>query len=285
MAASCSVVRPGHRYQLLRALTYGLTLAAAVAIPALHWVKFDIPAGVYYLGGDPAPTLKVVKAFLLLGVGTALTILGSTYPLGRMFCGWSCPGGQLARLARWLHHGWGKRHRLLRHPLAAAVAFGGALICLNWFTHLSVLWETGQPGFVGAWRWAAGLTVLFYIEGLWLGFFWCERICPYGWYLGIMAQDNRLRIAFVDPEEVCGGCAACAKACPVELDPRAADFPADKCLTCGTCLDTCDAIFARRDGAPPLGWAHRMRSAAQTAEAACAADGNKKEDAKLRVQR
>ena len=73
-----------------------------------------------------------------------------------------------------------------------------------------------------------------------------------------MAQDNRLRIAFADPEEVCGGCAACAKACPVELDPRADDFPADKCLTCGTCLDTCDAIFARRDTTPPLGWAHRI---------------------------
>ena len=27
MALSCSVVRPGHRYQLLRGLTYGLTLA------------------------------------------------------------------------------------------------------------------------------------------------------------------------------------------------------------------------------------------------------------------
>ena len=258
MAATCSVVPPGHRYQLLRGLTYGLSLAVAIAVPTLHWVKLDIPAGVYYLGGEPAPLLKVVRALFLVAAGSALTILGSTYPFGRMFCGWSCPGGQLARLARWLHHGWGKRHRILRHPLAATVAFGGALICLNWFTHLSVLWEVGQPGFIGAWWWAGGLTVLFYIEGLWLGFFWCERICPYGWYLGIMAQSNRLRIAFSDPDDVCGGCAACAKACPVELDPRADDFPADKCLTCGTCLDTCDAIFARRDGTPPLGWAHRI---------------------------
>ncbi|RMF86231.1 MAG: 4Fe-4S binding protein [Nitrospirae bacterium] len=258
MAATCSVARPGHRYQALRALTYGVTLLVAIAIPTLHWVKLDIPGHTYYLWGEPVPVLRAVKAFMLLTVSVLLLVLGSTYPFGRMFCGWSCPGGQLARLARWLHHGWGRRHRLLRHPVALAVAFAFALIAVNWFTHLSVLWHPGEAGFAGAWGWTAGLTAVFYVEGLWLGFFWCERICPYGWYLGIMAQRNRLRVVFHDPEGLCGECAACAKACPVELDPRAPDFPAERCLTCGTCLDACDAIFARREGTPPLGWAHRL---------------------------
>ena len=258
MPASCSAVGAGHRYQILRFTTYGLTVLAMFLVPGLHLIKFDMPAGVSSLWGEPAPALRVIQVFLNFTLITLLVILGSTYPFGRMFCGWSCPGGQMARLSRWLRKGWGKRRPVSRQLIAGATGFLFALLALNWFTHLGILWEWGQPGFTGAWLWAGGLTALFYVEVAFVGFFWCEKLCPYGWYLGIMAQKNRLRIAFHNVGETCGECAACAKACPVELDPRAPDFEPDRCLTCGTCLDTCAAIFTKREGVQPLNWAHRF---------------------------
>jgi len=258
MPANCPTVGAGHRYQILRFTTYGVTILAMFLVPGLRLIKFDIPADTYYLWGEPARALQVIQAFLYFTLATLLVILWSTFPFGRMFCGWSCPGGQMARLSRWLRRGWGKRRPVSRHLIAVATGFGFALLALNWFTHLGILWERGQPGFVDAWLWTGALTAVFYGEVAFVGFFWCEKLCPYGWYLGIMAQKNRLRIAFHNVDEACGECAACAKACPVELDPRAADFEPDRCLTCGTCLDTCAAIFTVREGTQPLNWAHRF---------------------------
>lgn len=254
----CPEIPPGRRYQILRMITYGLTLALILVVPGLKLIKFDIPAGVYYLWGEPAPTLRVIQAFLYFTLVTLLVVLWSTFPFGRMFCGWSCPGGQLARLSLWLNKGWGKRRPVSRHAISLVVGFLFALLGLNWFTHLGILWEVGAPGFTGAWIWAGILTLLFYVEAAFVGFFWCEKLCPYGWYLGIAAQKNRLRIGFVNIEESCGECAACAKACPVELDPRAPDFDASRCLTCGTCLDVCAKIFTKLEGTQPLNWAHRL---------------------------
>jgi hypothetical protein len=155
MSARCSAVGVGHRYQILRFTTYGLTVLAMFLVPGLHLIKFDVPAGVSYLWGEPAPALRVIQVFLYFTLITLLVILWSTYPFGRMFCGWSCPGGQMARLSRWLRKGWGKRRPFSRHLIAGGTGFLFALLALNWFTHLGILWEPDQPAFVDACSWVS----------------------------------------------------------------------------------------------------------------------------------
>ena len=82
----------------------------------------------------------------------------------------------------------------------------------------------------------------------------CKYLCPLG---AIYALMNRVSLYRMRPcAERCTGCGACARACPMQVNP--AHSPNDgECIRCGVCVDACptDALH--------LGFRARAESAAE----------------------
>jgi ferredoxin len=60
--------------------------------------------------------------------------------------------------------------------------------------------------------------------------------------------------------DACGGCQACLRACPVELDPRDPDLIlgfSSGCFNCGDCLDVCAVVQGHKSEAPLLSFESR----------------------------
>lgn len=247
-----------HRYGLLRAVTESFSLVVLFAVPLTGVARLDLWGGDHFALGKPAdgPT-----AFFAVAGGIAafyaLTFIVNLF-LGRLFCGWGCPVGQLSRFGDDLAVAKRTGKRRLR-AVARSSTFAtllGVSILLWWVSprvmvHGSALAISVTLGALVALLFAMGIHAHF-----WRWAF-CRRVCPIGLYYSVVTAKRTYGIAFHQALATCKDCGLCANVCPVHLDPRHLELPQNEigglaadglpasshCLRCGDCVRTCEWVF------------------------------------------
>jgi len=76
------------------------------------------------------------------------------------------------------------------------------------------------------------------VLGIFIPYFWCRFLCPYGALLGIIAKVSP--VAIKRDEEKCISCGKCNKACPggIEVDIKQTINSAE-CVGCAQCINAC----------------------------------------------
>lgn len=165
---------------------------------------------------------------------------------GRGFCGWAC---WIAAVLDWLPMGRAKpvpiggRLRALRYAVLA-VSAGVAL------TAVYVLGYDVRGRYLGkeelAWMYAS--TVLYYFAAVPLAYLFsdrrafCKILCPAA---VVMKLPSTLALLRKRPSGLdCSGCGCCNRACPMDVDVRAAIASGNpvrdtECIHCGECAAAC----------------------------------------------
>lgn len=211
--------------------------------------------GVTFL--DPVVALETLVrapgAWALILAGSVLSVLIAVL-LGRVFCGWMCPVNTILEGLDTLR----KRAlpRLGLRPIDIslprwfkwALLFIGigtaALGDLALWAHLLPHVQIGRDVFslmifggatAGIWIFA----VIVLAELLFSRRAWCRSLCPTGALLGGLGVFASLRVRKEDAPCL-SDCAACARACPMALDPSRAISQAE-CMNCAACISACPA--------------------------------------------
>lgn len=190
--------------------------------------------------------------FITLGILALVGTLG-----GRIVCGWVCPFGWLQD---WLHkiptrkfqtpRSWRytKYVVLVVTVLAIPHFFPGKPWTFCDYCPSGTLESMYPWAFVGHWQigdYFSGFNVRFFartavlIAVLLLAVFvsrgFCRLFCPIGAIFGLFNRFSLFRYKLTYHK--CSGCAACAKVCPVDIDPvqRMND---SECIRCYECTST-----------------------------------------------
>lgn len=238
-----------------------LVVISFVVVPQLRWLKLDFTNDRYWLLGHEVSQLIAIQAVVILWLGTFFINFFENYFVGRLLCGWICPWGLLNRLGLLINH------RLRRHKRRTLILVAGnilfsiaaTLVVINWVIDMGTFFQPAHPYFIWVWAAFGGLVILAFGVLHYLGFKFCEGLCPFGMYLTVVTQENSLRITF-DTSRACVDCGLCTQVCPMELSPREMDFkdPMNggfgQCILCGDCIDVCQ-IRMDQEGLPaPLRW-------------------------------
>jgi polyferredoxin len=254
-----------HRYRRWRLGAQLFTLAALFAVPLTGVARFDLWAG--HHRSLFAPTDPVTGFFTVLFAIPAFYFptFFVNFFLGRLFCGFGCPVGQVSRFADGAQAATG-RGRGLAQARAWGYAALLAFAVLLWWVDPAVCRDGSARARTLAAGGFLGLTALLWLHGrLWRWSF-CESYCPIGLYYSVIHLRPRFGIHFDDPGDRCRDCDACAEVCPVGLDPRDLSVPrsglgglalsgfpsAHHCLVCGDCVRACELVLAKQGVRPPL---------------------------------
>jgi polyferredoxin len=191
-------------------------------------------------------TLPNAMGALALALPLALALLA-----GRVFCGWFCPFGTVARIvARALDafpgfpvHRELPASRPLRYGVLATVVVTGALGSQALLTltlpHLAIsqgvlqLWLQGGGGAI------LGFVLALVVSGVLFGpTTYCATLCPTGALLSLLGRFRIVRLRIEEPE-ACGRlCHRCDQTCWLSLTPSSGDAGPD-CDNCGRCSIEC----------------------------------------------
>ncbi|MGL4649140.1 MAG: 4Fe-4S binding protein, partial [Caldilineaceae bacterium] len=212
------------------------------------------PLTIFYL----SPYLVFVAAAAGI-VGGSLILCGlffvSALFVGRLWCGWICPGGALGEACqpmnqRLVTNKWARRLKwIIWAPWVAGILLtfwlaGGIQVVQPLFgtTHgISVAEPSAYIVFYGV---ALIFVVLALAVGRRAG---CHTIC---WMAPFMILGRRLSNALRLPalrlavaSSQCTSCATCATNCPMSLDVpamvKAQNMEDPNCILCGACIDGC----------------------------------------------
>ncbi|MBQ6914326.1 MAG: 4Fe-4S binding protein, partial [Kiritimatiellae bacterium] len=230
------------RAQLLR---HGVQLAAFLLAPALFATVLGALGRVVtsVAGGSPA---GLAAPLLTLGVVLLVTALW-----GRVFCGWLCAFGALGEalgfVARRLRIPQLPRSvkvdRALRWVKYAVLAF---LVVAVWPLALPIdaswspwsafgLLTSRNPSVMRAALATVGGALLLgiVVTSLFVERFFCRCLCPLG---ALLAPVSRLRLFRVTRKAGCTGCAACTRACPMNVPVHESGAAnSGECIGCLRC--------------------------------------------------
>jgi polyferredoxin len=256
-----SLVEQPHRYERLRRLTMAATVVVLYAAPIARLICFDLWDGRYTFLRARVNVLQGLVGLMLSIVVFYIITFVLNMALGRVFCGWGCPVGEMSRVGDEANVARKTKKNRLRAETRAigwALALAGA--ALLWFCDPHVFTE-------GTWRargialgGLAGTTGVFYLFGVAWGFRFCETYCPIGLYYTAIQVSHRFGIHFDKAKDTCIDCDLCTEVCPVQLHPRELgkmkdatgglsvdDFPErNHCLVCGDCVRTCENVFRKK---------------------------------------
>lgn len=249
-----AVERTPHRFQRLRRITLGLTVAILFAIPLSGLGRVDLWDGRHRLLFEPVGPVFGAEAFILSTVAFYVITFLLNAAFGRIFCGWGCPIGEASRLgdAVELATKTGKgRRRAELSAIGWALVLGSGI--LMWFVDPRVFVAGSVRAILYATAALAALTGGVYLSGRHIRWSFCTKACPIGVYYSAVQPEHTFGLKF-DPA-ACNDCDLCTKICPVGLNPRELeqrrrpsqggisldDFPeAHHCLTCGDCVRACE---------------------------------------------
>lgn len=209
---------------------------------------FGIPAvdplaGTFALVMDSDPATRTIVAWLVVVV---LALVA-----GRVFCGWLCPFGTLARVVEFLLERLPvqpprfaiPRRRPLRFVLLIVVVSVGAL-GLPALLYLSLPHLLVQQAAYGLWLMggvgaAFGGLVGLVLAGVLFGpTTYCATLCPTGAALSVLGTRRVVRLRLLEPASCGAHCDLCDQACWLSLHPSKGD-PGPDCDSCGRCTEVC----------------------------------------------
>lgn len=185
---------------------------------------------------------------VLLGVlFLAFFFIWITIAFGRIWCGWLCPQTLLVDLTG--PEGRGGRQK--RGPavqvriLVVSVLAGAVSVWyfVSPYDFMPALFARSL-GPVAFWSWIV-LSALTWLNLQFVRYTFCATVCPYSRFQGVMFDRHTMAIAFdARRRGECIDCAACVKACPVNIDIR--DGLQAACVSCTECIDTCARIMEKK---------------------------------------
>lgn len=236
-----------NRFHRLRRLSGITLLIILVGLPFLNIrgksaLRFDVLSlRLLFFGSE----IWINDFFIVLIAIIFLTflILFATTLLGRIWCGWLCPQTVLVDMTAFIDNA-GSRGGFARMGAAVAGALISTVIAASMIGYFvspydvpHVLHDGGMQSRIVLGSWAA-LTILLFLDLIWLRRKFCATVCPYAKIQNVIFDDRTLIVAFDEsrgPE--CMQCAACVKACPVGIDIRLGTDMA--CIHCAECVDAC----------------------------------------------
>ncbi len=237
-----------HKFKILRNLSYLFFLIILIIVPSFKIVKLDIAHGVSYLFGKPHPATDAFMWIVIAVGGISILIIFTNLILGRVFCGWICPGGLIAEIQEYFkkltyNTKSSKLNKLIYILISFNVSMALNLMIFNWFTDLKVFVYETNPAFVPIWIAFLISSGIFFFE-VFLADKWCRVYCPTGIYHKITPFFHFYKTVLTNKDQ-CLDCKACVKSCPMGLDPRKMAFINDfdrgiqACIECGECVDAC----------------------------------------------
>ncbi len=238
-----------------------ITFVIVYAVPLLGLARFDLWDGRHkwagsstnFVYGFGAVMISVIVFYLMTFIINGL--------VGRLFCGFGCPVGQMSRLSDSAEIGRKTRENRVQSELNAVLfALGLATGGFLWFCDPRVFVQ-GSPKAIGiATLGLLGGTFTVYSLGRFARWNFCRGYCPIGLYYSVIQTAHRFGIHYDEVDSLCKGCDYCAQACPVGLNPRDLRTPmndvigvaieglpqSNHCLTCGECVRACENVFVHK---------------------------------------
>lgn len=251
------------RHTRLRRWIQLACLAVFALLPLTGVFRFDLPAGRLHVFGseiwlDEWTYLWLAIMFLMWLVG-ALSLL-----FGRVYCAYACPQmvfSELAhdcdalarRLVKWAEPKHQKRlARGLSLAAVAVMSVAASVLFMGYFAPLGTVTGRLVRLDVGLWLGAVGAatTLLVFLDLAFVREAFCRSACPYGLLQGLLEDGRSLHVRFSEETGPCIECKLCVHRCPMEIDIRDGAFQIE-CTRCGTCIDACDGVLAKK-GRPGL---------------------------------
>ncbi|MEI6385967.1 MAG: 4Fe-4S dicluster domain-containing protein [Spirochaetota bacterium] len=240
-----------HRARTVVGLVFFVLFLALpfVSVGGESALRFDVPTLRLHAFGE----VIGIQDFFLLLIGLFALVFAAiflTIYFGRLWCGWACPQTVLLDIAALGGRGrkQGRAVAILRPVLVIALSAAVSAASVSYFVspfELPALLSAAGPAsglVIGIW---AILALLVALELGFIGRKFCAKVCPYAKLQGILFDDRTLVVAYDGARGAeCMKCAACAKACPVDIDIR--DGVQVECIHCAECVDACTERMARR---------------------------------------
>ena len=198
--------------------------------------------------------------FYVLGFLAAVGLL-----VGRFICGWLCLFGLIQELLYKIPTPKLRIPAIIDKPLrylkyavlavlvvglplfyrsdyGAGVPFFCKLLCpvgtLEGGVPLVLLNSVLRPTLGWLFRWKLLILILCILSSVFVYRPFCKYLCPLGAFYALFQRVSLLRLR-VDAA-ACSGCGACARACPMQVDPVRTPNSTE-CIRCGECVRACPA--------------------------------------------
>ncbi len=217
-------------------------------------LRFDISSLKLYFFGF---VIDINNFFLVLILTFFIifVFIFATQVFGRVWCGWLCPQTVIVDYTRFID--FMKKKTAVKKAVNYFIVFLiSMLIAANmiwyfvspydFFTKLAS--GNLHPVTWGFWIVLTGIT---FLNFAFVRHTFCKTVCPYAKLQSVLYDDYTMIIA-MDParQHLCMGCAACVRACPVNIDIGKGVNSA--CIMCAECIDACEKMMRKNQNQPSL---------------------------------